>query len=508
VSAVDSASDALNDSIRRFADRNADYYVRVFGRMHGSESLVWTFNFAAALFGPWWAGARGAWGFFWTAALAEVVALVQIGRGWFLNASSAALQRAEELHAAALARALVAEQALQQGDVSTARTFERIAHNLQTAADQVAAAAQQSASGTSRQLIVGIALLLTIKLAEGLLANWCYERQYSAWRVNASVPSGISVRQLALTTFLILVIYPLTIYRFTTQQVPGVLQRVPVDKSWFTFASRWLDTFFAGIYQLGHGVFDAIRDGIRALVGVLEVLLVLAPWPVVMTVIVVAAWRLAGARLALVTAAAVAYLAVLGLWEPAMQTVALLGTAALICVVTGIPLGIWFSRSERAYSIARPVLDLMQTMPAIVYLIPAIAFFGTGSPPGVIATIIFGMPPVVRLTALGIQQVPAGIKEGARAFGASRWQLLTGVELPLALPSIMAGVNQTILMCLSMVVVAALIGAQGLGSTVLEALQFAATGQGILAGIAILLCAVVIDRLVQKAFGANRDPDN
>jgi glycine betaine/proline transport system permease protein len=207
-----------------------------------------------------------------------------------------------------------------------------------------------------------------------------------------------------------------------------------------------------------------------------------------------------------VTAAAVAYLAVLGLWEPAMQTVALLGTAALICVVIGIPLGIWFSRSERAYSIARPVLDLMQTMPAIVYLIPAIAFFGTGSPPGVIATIIFGMPPVVRLTALGIQQVPAGIKEGARAFGASRWQLLTGVELPLALPSIMAGVNQTILMCLSMVVVAALIGAQGLGSTVLEALQFAATGQGILAGVAILLCAVIIDRMVQGAFpSAGRD---
>jgi glycine betaine/proline transport system permease protein len=188
------------------------------------------------------------------------------------------------------------------------------------------------------------------------------------------------------------------------------------------------------------------------------------------------------------------------MWEPAMQTVALLGTAAMICVVVGIPLGIWFSRSDRAYAVARPILDLMQTMPSMVYLIPAIAFFGTGTPPGIIATLIFGLPPVVRLTTLGLRQVPAETRECARAYGASPWQQLIDVELPLALPSIMAGVNQTILMCLSMVVVAALIGAQGLGSVVLEALQFAATGQGILAGLAILLCAIVIDRLVQGGF--------
>ena len=145
----------------------------------------------------------------------------------------------------------------------------------------------------------------------------------------------------------------------------------------------------------------------------------------------------------------------------------------------------------------RPVLDFMQTMPAFVYLIPVIALFGIGKPPGVIATLIFGTPPVVRLTALGIQGVPASVREAAEAYGATRWFLLTRVDLPLAMPSIMAGVNQTILMCLSMVVIASLIGAKGLGEDVLNALQYAAVGQGLLAGLAILLCAMIIDRIVQ-----------
>ena len=139
----------------------------------------------------------------------------------------------------------------------------------------------------------------------------------------------------------------------------------------------------------------------------------------------------------------------------------------------------------------------MQTMPAFVYLIPVIAFFGIGKPPGIVATVVFGLPPVVRLTALGLQGVPYSVKEAATAFGVSNRYLLFKVELPLALPSIMTGINQTILMCLSMVVIASLIGAGGLGGDVLEALQYAAEGAGMLAGLAILLCAMVLDRIVQ-----------
>ena len=190
-----------------------------------------------------------------------------------------------------------------------------------------------------------------------------------------------------------------------------------------------------------------------------------------------------------------------------MVTVALLGAAAFLCVLFGIPLGIWFGKNQRAYNAAQPVLDFMQTMPAFVYLIPIIAFFGTGKPPGVLATLVFGMPPVIRLTALGIRGVPESTKEAAIAFGCTRWTLLKDVELPLAMPSIMTGVNQTILMCLSMVVIASLIGAKGLGQDVLIALQYAAKGQGMLAGLAILFCAMVIDRIIQGHYKRSTSRD-
>lgn len=187
-----------------------------------------------------------------------------------------------------------------------------------------------------------------------------------------------------------------------------------------------------------------------------------------------------------------------------METVALVGAAVFICVIIGIPLGIWFGKSERAYRTAEPVLDLMRTLPAFVYLIPIVAFFGTGNPPGILATIIFGMPPVIRLTCLGLRGVPNSIKEAATAFGASRWRLLRDVEIPLALPSIMTGVNQTILMCLSMVVIISLIGGGGLGKVILESLQYAAKGPGLMGGVAILFVAMVMDRIVQGAFRGDK----
>ncbi len=252
--------------------------------------------------------------------------------------------------------------------------------------------------------------------------------------------------------------------------------------------------------RAGADVFDGVTAGVRSVLTTLTVALSGTPWPVVMLVICVTAWRAAGPRVAIFTAASLAYIAMLGYWEVAMETVALVGAAVVICVVFGIPLGIWFGKSQRAYKAAEPVLDLMQTLPAFVYLIPIIAFFGTGNPPGILATIIFGMPPVIRLTALGMRGVPESIKEAATAFGASRFQLLKDVEVPLALPSIMAGVNQTILMCLSMVVIISLIGGGGLGKVILEALQYAAKGPGLLGGFAILFCAMVIDRIVQGAF--------
>nr|WP_281375273.1 ABC transporter permease subunit [Aquabacterium terrae] len=180
----------------------------------------------------------------------------------------------------------------------------------------------------------------------------------------------------------------------------------------------------------------------------------------------------------------------------------LVAAAVLICVLFGVPLGILCAKYRMLNRIANPVMDFMQTMPSFVYLLPAIAFFSIGKPPAVLATVVFAMPPVIKLTALGIQGVPRDVKEAMLAFGASPLQLLVKAELPMAIDSIMTGINQSIMMSLSMVVISALIGAGGLGFDVLSALQQMENGAGLLAGLAIVLCAMLLDRLVQGRNGA------
>ncbi len=216
------------------------------------------------------------------------------------------------------------------------------------------------------------------------------------------------------------------------------------------------------------------------------------------------AWRLAGVRTALLSLAGFALLWNLGLWEPTLQTLVLVLIATLIAVAIGTPLGVLAALSSTAYRIVFPVLDFMQTMPAFVYLIPAIPFFGLGPVAAVFSTVIFAMPPAIRLTTLGIRQVPADLVEAADAFGSTRWQKLTKVQLPLAVPTIMAGINQTIMLALSMVVIAAMIGAQGLGGEVWRAIQRNEAGMGFEAGIAVVVLAMVLDRITQGV--ARRKP--
>ncbi len=499
VSEIEVDKQDLDASIAEFAVDNAAYYQKTFHTIHEATSWVpLTFNWAAALLGPIWASARGAWGFFWTFILLETIAWVQIGRGLWGNLGAEDLakalrqrERAEEF----LAKAEVAKTAGED----PAR-FEKLADNMTRAAEKSQAAADTADAAAFGILITGLAILLILKLVEGVYSNIAYEQQYSRWRIDRSVPSGRNTRGLILGIFLVAAIAPLTIYKFTVTNAPEILDAFPANRELYASAAEWLEGVFDAAAIGGAGMFDGITAAIRGILNALTIALIGTPWPVVMAVIVVVAWRAAGPRVAIFTAASLAYIAFLGYWEISMETVALVGAAAFICVLFGIPLGIWFGKSQRAYRIAEPVLDFMQTMPAFVYLIPIIAFFGTGNPPGVLATIIFGMPPVVRLTALGVRGVPESIKEAAVAFGASRRQLLRDVEVPLALPSIMTGVNQTILMCLSMVVIISLIGGGGLGKVILEALQYAAKGPGLLGGFAILLCAMVMDRIVQGGF--------
>ena len=492
----------LTESAGSFAGRSGPYYARAFVRIHRARRLPWSWNTPAALLGPVWAAARGLWGFFWSFFIVELYALVLVGRGWWGELGADELERAERLQERAAAMAARAAAA-RDAQAANAAALARSAENLEKGAAQAIQDAQAAASGATGILIRGVVLLGAIVALQGLLANILYERKYARWR-SGGADGRIRAKHLTLGLALIALVYPLTVYRFTVSQPAEALVGFPSDRELYNRVAIWLEERFDAVAVAGAGLFDGITAVLRALLDGLETVLVDTPWPAMVVVIVVLAWRLAGPRVAIFTTAALAYLALLGYWEKSMATVALLGAAAFLCVLAGIPLGIWCAKSRTAYAVARPMLDFMQTMPAFVYLIPVIAFFGTGKPPGVLATLVFGMPPVVRLTALGIRGVPDAIKEAAVAFGCSRRKLLTDVELPLAMPSIMTGINQTILLCLSMVVIASLIGAEGLGSDVLEALQYAAKGQGLLAGIAILLCAMMLDRIVQGRFRDGR----
>jgi glycine betaine/proline transport system permease protein len=192
-----------------------------------------------------------------------------------------------------------------------------------------------------------------------------------------------------------------------------------------------------------------------------------------------------------------------GMWDKLMQTVALMSVATVLTVLLGMPLGIWMASSQRLRQLLTPLLDVMQTLPTFVYLVPVLMLFGLGKVPAIFATVIYALPPLVRLTDLGIRQVDAEVQEAARSFGLTRWQLLYSVQLPLARPSIMAGLNQAVMMALAMVVIASMIGARGLGEDVLAGINNMDMGRGLQGGLAIVILAVVIDRITQ-AYGSGR----
>lgn len=256
-------------------------------------------------------------------------------------------------------------------------------------------------------------------------------------------------------------------------------------------AINWLTNNFSGF-------FDGVNAFMSSLINVLEAFWVWLPFYVVIALFTgVALWK-AGKQNAILTLLGLVFIYFTGFWEETMQTFALVLASAIIALAIGIPLGIWSAKSSTANKIIRPILDFMQTMPAFVYLIPAVLFFGLGTVPGAFATIIFAMPPVVRLTSLGIQQVPEDIVEATKAFGATPHQLLVKVQLPLAMPTILAGVNQTIMMALSMVVIASMIGAKGLGEIVLQGISQLRIGLGFESGLAVVLLAIILDRITQN----------
>ena len=271
---------------------------------------------------------------------------------------------------------------------------------------------------------------------------------------------------------------------------------VPLGE-WINIAVQWLTVTLAP-------VFNVITISIRTPLVYIERSLLWIPWWALILILTVIAWKVAKRWVATVTVIGLIFIGLVGLWNHTMITLAIIVTSVCVSVLIGIPLGILAAKNDRFEQSIRPILDGMQTMPSFVYLIPAVFFFGLGKVPAVVATFIYAVPPCIRLTNLGIRQVSAETVEAGRTFGCTAIQLLFKIQLPLARPSIMAGVNQTIMMALAMVVIASMIGASGLGLEVLRGIQRLDVGRGFLAGFAIVIVAIIIDRISQ-ALGRTRD---
>ena len=266
--------------------------------------------------------------------------------------------------------------------------------------------------------------------------------------------------------------------------------RIPLD-TWCDAALDWLTAALSGLTR-------AISHAVTEWIAQLTELLQAVPPPVVIALFGLLAWRVAGWRLTLGTVLGFALLWNLRLWDPMVATLVMVVLSTAVSIAIGLPIGIAAALSTRTWRVVAPTMDMAQTMPSFVYLIPAIPFFGLGPVSACFATVIFAMPPTIRLTALGILQVPDELTEAADAFGTTRWQKLLKVQLPLALPTIMAGINQTIMLSLSMVVIAAMIGAGGLGREVWSAIQRLEAGRGFQAGVAIAVLAIILDRITQQ----------
>ena len=272
---------------------------------------------------------------------------------------------------------------------------------------------------------------------------------------------------------------------------------VSFPANWGPEIANVVNDFLRWLTRTGAPVFDTVADAVLTFLLLLENALRWLPWPTVVLGIALLSWRTVGWRLGAFAVGSLTAVGLVGLWESAMETMALIVVAVILSVAIAIPLGIVAARNNSVDSTIRPILDGMQTMPAFVYLVPGIMLFGIGNVPGIFATVIYAVPPAIRLTNLGIRQVTPQVVEAAQSFGTTRRQLLLKVQLPMAIPTIMAGINQAIMMAMAMVVVASLVGAGGLGEDVLRGLGRFRPGEALLAGLAIVALAIILDRITQ-----------
>lgn len=483
-------------NIRTFVRTSPDYYITNFNKIGASSRFTPTFNAMAGLFGPVWFGARGLWSWALPFLILEVLALVQIARGLFGDLGADAMARIASIEGTLELRRQQLAAAIESGS-DRVDAFRRAVDGLESNIDGMRDEAVAMAAQGPQIALIGLVILIVAKAAQATVANWALEGRFSDWVSDRTIRSAMPLSHIILSAIFMSLIVMAAMFHYSFPGRYDLLSNFPTNPEIRLTSIDWVEDFFNWAVLNGDALFDAITFVIRLLLDALEVVFVSTPWIVIAALIILLTWLTAGVRMAIYSGAFLSYMGLLGFWEKAMTTLALLGTAACLSILIGIPLGMFAARRPRFYAAIQPIMDFMQTMPAFVFMIPVIAFFGTGKPAAVVTTMIFGGTPVVRLTVLGLRGVPESVREAAISFGANKWYLLTRVDLPLASPSIRAGINQTIMLSLAMVVVASLIGAKGLGEDVLEALQYANVGQGILAGFAILFCAMILDRIVQ-----------
>ncbi|QUW22832.1 proline/glycine betaine ABC transporter permease [Sporosarcina sp. Marseille-Q4063] len=263
--------------------------------------------------------------------------------------------------------------------------------------------------------------------------------------------------------------------------------------------SEWIDSGVDWLIDNFGSVFDGIALVLKTMVEGFVDALAIVPSILLAIIFAIVAWLISTRKIGVFTLIGFLFIDYLGFWYDMLQMLALVLTSVVFAIAIGIPIGIWGSQKTTVRNIINPILDLMQTMPAFVYLIPAIFFFNIGVVPGVVASVIFAMPPTIRLTMLGIEQVPKDLIEATEAFGSTSWQRLSKIQIPLAKPTIMAGINQSIMLSLSMVVIASMVGAPGLGEKVYRAVTQLKTGVGVEVGVAIVIVAIILDRITQHA---------
>jgi glycine betaine/proline transport system permease protein len=311
-------------------------------------------------------------------------------------------------------------------------------------------------------------------------------------------------------SFILKLLVSISAFALIMAAILGLYTLIPVGdtaSAVFDYPEKWvfnwqvigvIDRAVDWVIVNGDPIFSAINVGIlRGIMNPLENYLLWLPWWANIFIIGLIAWFTAGKKFAIVSVILVGATAAMGLMDLACETLAIMLTSTIVCVILGLPLGIFAALSNFFDTLQRPVLDTMQTMPTFVYLIPAVMLFGLGKVPAVMATVIYALPPLIRLTSMGIREVDASLIEAARSFGSTRFQILTKVQLPMALSSILAGLNQTIMMALGMVVIASMIGAGGLGDEIHKALTRLEVGRGLVAGIAIVFLAMILDRVSQ-----------